>query len=116
MIIKYHAVIFTYTYLLLFLIRMQGSNEHWFLPNAPVLAYNGALRNVLDNLLEVMQQRKSLEEMESTETLVVLESVLDAVINDSCDYVSASHVHCIGFLSLAAKAVLNKPIIMPRCY
>ena len=74
---------------------MQGSNEHWFLPNAPVLAYNGALRNVLDNLLEVMQQRKSLEEMESTETLVVLESVLDAVINDSCDYVSVSHVHCI---------------------
>ena len=73
---------------------MQGSNEHWFLPNAPVLAYNGALRNVLDNLLEVMQQRKSLEEMESTETVVVLESVLDAVINDSCDYVSVSHVHC----------------------
>ena len=44
--------------------------------------------SVLDNLLEVMQQRKSLEEMESTETVVVLESVLDAVINDSCDYVS----------------------------
>ena len=44
--------------------------------------------NFLDNLLEVIQQRKSLEEMESTETVVVLESVLDAVINDSCDYVS----------------------------
>jgi hypothetical protein len=47
-----------------------------------------SIRSSLGNLLELMKQRDSLDALEESSSVAVLRTVLDAVINDSCRYVS----------------------------
>lgn len=58
---------------------------HWFLPS-PAMA--GDLE-VVSNLVAMMKQHSHLEELEDSDTVAVLRSVLETVINDSCGYVSS---------------------------
>ena len=75
----------TYTLPLLFI----QASKYWFLPNAPVLASDKDIRDILDHLMVMIQKRKSLEELESSKTVDALEMLIDAVVNDSCIYVRA---------------------------
>ncbi len=43
---------------------------------------------MVTNLMAIMKQRSSLEELEGIETAVAFRTLLDSVINDSCAYVS----------------------------
>ena len=91
---------------------MYNLQDLWFLPNAPVLIRNQLHRKVIEDLLVLVQLRNSISESEgaydnngtaflnngtannetTAEEKITNEKVssilLDAVINDSCAYVS----------------------------
>ena len=53
------------------------------------MAENSDIRATVSQLVAVMKQRESFETLPETDTVVVLRTLLGAVINDSCDYVSS---------------------------
>ena len=68
---------------------MQMDSRFWFLPN-PSITNSGVsgLFNVVSKLVALMKQRSSLEELEPSDAVQALVTVMEAVINDSCAYVS----------------------------
>ena len=52
------------------------------------MAETSDVRATVSQLVAVMKQRESFETLSDTDTVVVLRTLLGAVINDSCDYVS----------------------------
>ena len=52
------------------------------------MAESSDVRATVSHLVAVMKQRESLGALVDTDTVVVLSTLLGAVINDSCDYVS----------------------------
>ena len=82
--------------------QQRSHQQYWFVPNAPSLVDKDKklLREVVKSLLEIKEKRKGLEYLEDSETVTVLKTVFDAMINDSCVYVSglnnSLHMHDIS--------------------
>ena len=70
-------------------VYLQHTSDIWFLPNPTELTSNYNMRKVIEDLLMMMRRREDLEQLQTTETTTAIRRVLDAVINDSCSYVSA---------------------------
>ena len=76
------------------LICLQHRSDNWFLPIE--LTSNPAMRKVIEDLLMVMRKREDLEQLQATKTTTAFRRVLDAVINDSCSYVSTRLSPCVA--------------------
>lgn len=78
----------TNKYIIFYLLSNQQGENYWFVPNAPLLSREEDLRSAMKGLLQVMEQRADLQYLEASETVTVLRTLFDTLINDSCVYVS----------------------------
>ncbi len=83
-----------------------------FLPNAAALASsseNFSEKFILaESMIQLMVQRDSLEVMEETAIMSVHGKLMDAVISDSCKYVSTLQIsHLLNSISLSYELYAN---------
>jgi hypothetical protein len=71
-----------------FIVTLSPLQDIWFLPNAGTYAVKNYDRRFLASLLDLLSLRENLVEQQShQEELATITTVMDSLINESCQYV-----------------------------